>query len=56
MPRKAFPVHVDTMPSVQMNGLVITMPDFTARMDDRIADISFGELASAVKIAEKRLD
>jgi hypothetical protein len=29
--RKAFPIHVDTMPSIQVNGLVITMPDFTAR-------------------------
>lgn len=38
MPRKAFPIHVDTMPSIQVNGPVITMPDFTACMDDRITN------------------
>ena len=33
VPRKAFPVHVDTMPASEIDRLVIPMADFTACVD-----------------------
>src|SRR5262245_29042321 len=37
MPRKALPIHVDTMPSIQVNGLVVRMQDVAARINVGIA-------------------
>ena len=37
MPRKAFPVHVDTMPANEIDRLVIPMADFAACVDFSVA-------------------
>ena len=37
MPRKALPIHVDTMPTIQINRFVIPMADFAASINVGIA-------------------
>ena len=37
MPRKALPVHIDTMPANEIDRLVIPMADFAACVDFSVA-------------------
>ena len=37
MPRESFPVHIDTMPANEIDGLVIPMADFAVRIDFSVA-------------------